>query len=62
MNGKANQAIMVRCILVAICGHLLGQAPATTDAAPGSCTEVATAPAPPPSAPSASQAKRLAGT
>jgi len=53
MKGKANHAIMVGSILIAICGSLLGQAPATGDAAPGAASAVAMAPPPPPSAPSA---------
>ena len=53
MNGKANHALMVGSILIAICGSLLGQVPATGDAAPGAAPGVETATPPPPSAPSA---------
>ena len=53
MKVKANHAILVGSILIAICGPLLGQAPATGDAAPGAVPAVAAAPVPPPSAPSA---------
>lgn len=56
MRGKANHSIMVGIILIAICGSLLSQVPATGDSALGPAPDVATATTPPPAAPSAIKA------
>jgi polysaccharide export outer membrane protein len=52
MNGKANRALRVGAFLVAICGFLPGQAPATGDAAPGPASGAAPAALPQPAGPS----------
>jgi polysaccharide export outer membrane protein len=57
MKIKPNYAIIVGSFLFGICGLLLGQAPATGDAAPDSASGVATAQVPQPEAQSAIKAQ-----
>ena len=56
MKAKANHAILVGSVLLAICGSLLGQTPANGDAAPGPASGIDTPPSPAPAAPSAIKA------